>query len=329
MRIDARIGLSSQDLASPLAAYMVPVATAFHEELSIEEVLTILRRRSIEHLIRYFYAVDDAYRITGIVSTRDLLLSDPATKLADIVDETIYTAHETDTLEHGLKILEQHGIQALPIVDDAKHLKGIFELIPEQEFTSKDVFQLIGLTLHLGKLDTTSQEYRYRMPWLLCNIIAGLLCAIIGAYYSPILSKYVVLATFIPLVLSLGESVAMQSMTISMHYLHFGKFQLGRLIKRIVLEWKTTILLGITSAFIVGSLFWLWTDVFHTMLAVSISIFFAMVFSSTVGSLFPVLLHTLSLDPKVASGPVVLMLTDILTTATYLAFSNWLLTTFV
>ncbi len=328
MRIDTGKGLTSQDLASPLATYMVPAATAFYEELSIEEVLIILRKRSIEHLIRYFYAVDDEHRITGIVSTRDLLLSDPSTKLADIVDETIYTAHETDTLEHGLRLLEKHGIQALPIVDDAKHLKGVFELIPEQEFTSKDVFQLIGLSLHLGKLDSTRQEYRYRMPWLLCNIVAGLICATIGAYYSPILSKYVVLATFIPLVLSLGESVAMQSMTLSMHFLHFGKVHVARLIKRIVLEWKTTILLGITSAFIIGSIFWIWANNFHTMLAVSISIFIAMIVSSTLGSLFPIILHTFSLDPKVASGPVVLMLTDILTTSTYLAFSNWLLTTF-
>lgn len=167
------------------------------------------------------------------------------------------------------------------------------------------------------------------MPWLLCNMIAGLVCASVGAVFAPILHQYIVLAMFIPLVLSLGESIAMQSMTLSLQFLYFGKLHWARVLKRIVVEWKTAILLGFSCAFLVGSVFWVWNATFHTMLAVTLSIFFAMIFSSTLGTLFPIILHSASLDPKVAAGPVVLMLTDILTTVTYLAFSNWLLTTFV
>ncbi len=340
MRLDIGKGLSSKDLAASIGSFSVPVATAFHEELTIEEVLVILRKRKIEHIIRYFYSVDDTYTLTGILSTRDLLLADPSTKLSNLVDRNVLYIHEDETVEHGLKLLEKHGVQAIPVVDDKMHLKGLFELVPShhphaqdparliKSITSKDVYQLIGLSLHLGKLDSTSLEYRYRMPWLLCNMLAGLICAAVGALFAPILSKYVVLAMFIPLVLSLGESIAMQSMSLSLQFLYYGKMHWHRLFRRIVVEWKTAILLGATSALLVGSVFWMWNTTFHTMLAVTTSIFFAMIFSSTLGSLFPVVLHSLSLDPKVAAGPVVLMLTDILTTITYLAFSNWLLTHF-
>ncbi len=340
MRLELGKGLSSKDLAAPISSFMVPVATAFHEDLTIEEVLVILRKRTIEHLIRYFYSVDDEHKLTGILSTRDLLLAEPTTKLSQVVERHVLFVHEKETVEHALRLLEKHGVQAIPVVDDNMHLKGLFELVPShhhvaedssrhiKSITSKDVYQLIGLSLHLGKLDSTTLEYRYRMPWLLCNMAAGLICATVGAYFAPILSKYIVLAMFIPLVLSLGESIAMQSMTLSLQFLYYGKMHWHRLFKRIVIEWKTAILLGITCAFLVGSVFWVWNTTFHTMIAVTLSIFFAMIFSSTLGSLFPVILHSLSLDPKVAAGPVVLMLTDILTTVTYLAFSNWLLTTF-
>lgn len=341
MKLDIHKGLTANELASPISTFMVPVATSFHEELTVEEALVTLRKRTIEHLIRYFYSVDDERKLTGIISTRDLLLAEPSTKLLDLVDTNVLKIHESETVEHGLNLLEKHGIQAIPVVDHHGHLKGLFELIPEphldfhdpnrliKSITSKDVYQLIGLSLHLGKLGSTKLEYRYRMPWLLCNIVAGLICATIGALFAPVLSKYVVLAMFIPLVLSLSESIAMQSMTLSLQFLHFGKMRLGRLAKRIVLEWKTAILLGLTCSFIVGSSFWVWNTTVHTMLAITTSIFFAMVFSSTLGSIFPVILHSCNLDPKVAAGPVVLMLTDILTTATYLAFSSWLLSTFV
>lgn len=337
MKLDIHKGLSAKELASPIGSFMVPVATAFHEELTVEEVLVTLRKRTIEHLIRYFYTVDDERKLTGIISTRDLLLADPSTKLGDLVDTHVLKILDSETLEHGLRLLEKHGIQAIPIVDHHGHLKGLFELVPEghaemhdpnrliKSITSKDIYQLIGQSLHHVSFSSPRLEYRYRMPWLLCNILAGLICATIGALFAPVLSKYVVIAMFIPLVLSLGESIAMQSMAITMQLLHFGKIRWRRYVKRIVLEWETAILLGLTSAFIVGSSFWVWNTTVHSMLAVTISIFFAMVFSSTLGSLFPVILHSLNLDPKVAAGPVILMLTDVLTTATYLAFASWLL----
>ncbi len=341
MKIDTSKGLTSKELSSPISDFTVPVGTAFHEELTLEEVFVILRKRSIDHLIRYFYSVDDEHKLTGTISTRDLLLSDPSTKLSEIVEKHPIKVDEKETVEHGIKLLEKHGIQAIPVVDNENHLKGLFEIVPAHHplthdperqvktLTSKDVYQLIGLSLHLGKLDSTRQEYRYRMPWLLCNMIAGLVCASVGAVFAPILHQYIVLAMFIPLVLSLGESIAMQSMTLSLQFLYFGKLHWARVLKRIVVEWKTAILLGFSCAFLVGSVFWVWNATFHTMLAVTLSIFFAMIFSSTLGTLFPIILHSASLDPKVAAGPVVLMLTDILTTVTYLAFSNWLLTTFV
>ncbi|MBS0654886.1 MAG: magnesium transporter [Verrucomicrobia bacterium] len=341
MRLDISKGLSSSELQSPISTFMVKVATAFHEEMTIEEVLAILRKREIPHIIQYFYSVDDEHVLTGILATRDLLMSEPTTKLKAIVDRDVVAIEQNETLLEGIKLLEKQGIQAVPVVDQARHIKGIFEIVPEhkhqnfdpakaiQKVTSKDIYQLIGLSLQLGRVNSTLLEFRYRMPWLFCTMFAGLVCATVAATFKPILSQYVVLAMFIPLVLSLGESVAMQSMSLSLQFLHYGKVHWKPFFRRIAVEWSTALLIGFSCAFLIGSVFWVWNSTFHAMLAVTSSIFMTMIFSTTLGTTMPVILHLLSLDPKVAAGPVVLMLTDIFASLIYLAISNWLLTTFV
>lgn len=337
MRLDIHKGLSQEELHAPIQHHMVPVATSFHEEMTIEELLVILRKRTIPHDIRYFYSVDDDHRLTGTVSTHDLLLADPATKFGEIVDHEVVSIQHTASVEDGLKMLEAHGIQALPVIDSEKHLKGLFELVPHvsdnlresKRYTSKDIFQFIGFSLALGRVNSSILEYRYRMPWLLCNILAGLICASIAAAFAGILTKYVVLAMFIPLILSLGESVSMQSMSLSLQFLHYGKLHYKHLFRRFMVEGKTAVLLGATCAILVGSVFWVWHTTFHAMLAVTFSIFLTMLFSTCFGSLIPIVLHRFSLDPRVASGPLVLMLADVTVTIIYLSLSSWMLTTFV
>jgi magnesium transporter len=341
MHLDISKGLSHAELISPVGNFMKPVSTAFHEEMTIEEVLVILRKRTIEHVLRYFYSVDDDHKVTGVLSTRELLVADPSAKLSNLIDRNVLKINQLEKVEEGLKLMEKYGFQSIPVVDSENHLKGLFEVIPEhfpltydptkliQKVTSKDIYQLIGLSLHLGRLNSTLLEFRYRMPWLFCTLFAGLACATVIALFSDLLSQYIVLAMFLPLVLALGEAVSMQSMTLSLQFLHYEKIHWKKFIPRIVTEWKAAVLLGFSCAFLVGAFFWVWNTTFLAMLSVTLSIFGAMIVSTTLGSLIPLLLHAVSLDPKVASGPIVLMLTDIVAISIYLVLSKWLLTTFI
>lgn len=334
MKLDFLKGLSDEQLSSCVGNYLIPVETSFDHDETVGELLKSLQGKQIAHEARYFYAVDQENRLKGIVATRDILFSTSDVKLSALTNEKVASVNEEAPLKEALRVMAKYKLMALPLVDHEGHLKGIIDISSSvlastsNSRNSKDfadVFQLIGLTVEQGNLTSSTQEFRYRMPWLTCNIAAGLICAGIAAFFYELLEAIVVISMFIPLVLTLAESVSMQSMTLSLQFLHFGVIPWNRVKRRIIVEFKTAALLGITCAACVCLFYIAWFSGYWPMMAIAVSIILSVLASTLFGSLLPVVLHAFSLDPKVASGPVVLMLTDVTATTVYYGFSSWLL----
>ncbi len=161
------------------------------------------------------------------------------------------------------------------------------------------------------------------MPWILCNVFSGVMCAIISRYFEVVLGRYLLLAFFIPLVLTLSESTSMMSMTQSLLFLRRPRFRWATAIPRGLQEWKLMLLIAITCGVLVGGLSLFWGEGILPSLAIGFGILFGVGLSVVFGIGLPVILNRLKLDPKVASGPVVLMIADMLTTAIYLGLATW------
>lgn len=338
MRLDPLKGLTPEQLAAPIANYLEPMGMVFDHKVTVNELLQTIQGTQCSQQGVYFYVIDEAHRLQGVLSKRDLLFSAPHTALKDIAHRNIVYIEETTSLEVALKVLTKHELLALPILDEQHHLTGIFEIssilrdhekdaLKESNGKStRDVFQLIGLSVEQGKITSSIQEFRYRMPWLMCNLIAGVICAVIASSFEGLLHQQMIIATFIPLVLTLGESVAMQSMTLSLQFLQYQDIPWKMVFKRIFIELKTAFLIGVTCAVLMTIVYLFLYTAHWPVLAIGGSIFASMIVVTTFGSLLPIILHALALDPKVASGPVVLMLTDVAVMTIYLGLSNWLLT---
>ncbi len=337
MRVDLNEGLGREPLARHVREFTVPVDTAFPIQNTVQELVDHLHQNKISHQVNYFYAVDDDHKLKGVVSTRSLLFNQADTKLNDILDPDVIVIRDDASLEDALKVLGENQLLALPVVDQHNRLKGLFEVIPKnidysinsnkkiQNQASRDLFQLIGFSIEQSKLKSSWMEYRYRMPWLACNMIGGLACAAIGEYFETALSTFVILAIFIPLILTLGEAVSMQSMTLSLQFLSQPPIRWRRILKRLFIEVKTSSLIAITSALAISAAYLLLNIDTTPLVAIAASIFISMIASATFGTLFPVALHVLALDPRVAAGPAVLMCTDIVVTTIYLGLATWLL----
>jgi magnesium transporter len=154
-------------------------------------------------------------------------------------------------------------------------------------------------------------------------MIGGVLCAIISRYYALVLGKILILAMFIPLVLTLSESSSMQSVIQSIHYLRGDKKGIRFALFRAFKEWMVVALIAATSGFFVGMISLLWQSGALPSFAIGLGIFISIIVSCTFGIWLPVFLHKIRLDPKVASGPIVLTLADVLTTAIYLSLATW------
>jgi len=324
--------MSQKNLQNKVGDFILPVSAIIRVDFTIGEALNAIRKQKITEKIFYFYVIDQEKHLKGVVSTRSLLLSPHEKKIHEILEDRIVSISASHTLKEAMEMLTEHRLLALPVVDEQNCLLGIVDIqlyldeaidVAKARRSSTDVFQVLGLSLEEGRAKSYWQIYKIRMPWIFCNMIGGIACAVISRVFEVVLLEVILLAMFIPLVLTLSESISMQSMSYSLQILHRPKISLKRIFYRIVSEWKMVFFLGITCGLIVGSLSLLWGDGWHPAVAIASGIIISVTITGTLGAAIPLILHAQKLDPKVAAGPVVLMFEDVITTAIYLGLATW------
>lgn len=314
------------DLSKEVKEYLSTVDTILFLDDTIEQGLFKLRQKKTIDNTVYFYVVDGSYNLVGVVPSRKLLLTEPTMLISDIMHKDLVQIKENDSLGKALELFEKHQLLALPVVNDHGRLVGSINVksyVDEKTYLQKDLFQALGYTLEESKKKTLWGHYLTRMPWLFCNMFSGIICAIISRIHQEVLSEFLLFAFFIPLVLTLSESVSMQSMTQSLHFLKSPRLSWFTSFKKILSETRIVILIAISSGIIIGLVSLLWKDGPLPSLTIGIGITLSVIASSLFGISMPLLFHRLRLDPKIASGPVVLMVADILTTLFYLSLASW------
>ena len=203
---------------------------------TVGEALQRLQNSRVEGRIIYFYVVDAEDRLQGVIPTRRLLLNPPQTPLADIMVRQVIALPATATLSDACEFFILHRLLALPVVDPQRRILGVLDvelyteeisdLVRQEE--NENIFQLVGVRLAEGPRASVAAAFRGRFPWLLCNIAAGLACAAVAAMFRHVLNEVIVLAMFIPVVLSLAESVSIQSLTLALQAHQPGRFSAAR-----------------------------------------------------------------------------------------------------
>jgi len=300
---------------------------------TVGESLSELRSRTIGEKIVYFYVNDLNGRLVGVVPTRRLLMSDPATRIEAIMVGHVVAVPSSATVLTACELLARHRLLALPVVDGDGKMLGVVDITMFTEelsdvaerHASEDAFQLIGIKIQSARERSPWIGFRYRFPWLLCNIIGGISCAFLVGHYEAFLDSVIVLALFIPLVLALAESVSIQSTTITLQSLHHGRTSLARLGRALRREFFIAGLLGLGCGGLVGLIAWAWRGQPAVSYAVGASIALSMVTACLLGVALPMGVRALRGDPRIASGPVVLAVADIATLALYFSLAAWML----
>jgi len=189
----------------------------------------------------------------------------------------------------------------------------------------EDVFEAIGF--HVAQVRDASplRAFRFRFPWLLATIGSGTICALLAGRFEVTLAQSLVLAFFLTLALGLGESVSIQSMTVTIQALRAMRPTLSWYVRAFRREVGTALLLGAASGTLVGLIVWLWRGNALAAASIGTSVLLAMGAACLLGLSVPAVLHALKLDPKIAAGPVTLAFTDIFTLLFYFGLAAWLL----
>ena len=201
------------------------------------------------------------------------------------------------------------------------------ENIPDilERENSEAVFETIGFRIYQIKGASAFQAFRYRFPWLIATITSGVLCALMSSRFENVLASSLILSFFLTLVLGLGESVSMQSMTVTIQALRVQHPTFKWFSREIIKEFGTAILLGLASGAAVAVSVLIWKQNIKAALVIGGSLVFTLTAACLIGLAIPTTLHALKLDPKVSAGPLTLGIADIITILTYLTFASVIL----
>lgn len=317
----------------PITRHMSRDFTTLEADFSVGEALGCLRRQNLGGKIVYFYVLDKAGKLVGVVPTRRLLMSELSTRVAEIMVPDVVTIPDCASVLEAGELFVDHRFLALPVVDEDGHVLGIVDVTLftdevanlAQQQSAERAFQLIGVHVAIGRTAPLWGRFKDRFPWLLCNIGGGLICAFLAGWFEHVLDAVILLALFVPVVLALGESVSIQSMTLTLQSLHGRRIAWRRLLRSLRRELATALLLGIASGTLIGGVAWIWRGEGLAALAIMVSITLAMMTACMLGVLVPTVVHAMRFDPKFAAGPAVLAMTDIATLLFYFGLASYLL----
>ena len=290
-----------------------------HESITAGDAIKTLQDQEDAEMVFYLYITDDDDRLVGVISLRILTTTPSTTTLKDIMIKNVHTIRPETDQEEVARIVAQYNFLAVPVVDSESHLLGIVtvddvvDVIREE--ATEDFLQMAGA----GKdreilLKSSWESAKTRLPWLFASWIGGVIAAYLIGVFEGMLENIIALAAFIPVILGMGGNIATQSSTIIVRGMATGRVNIGGEIKLILKEMKVGIILGALYGVLLGVFAkYIFADS-HTNLGivVGLSICVSMLVAATVGTVIPLLLRKLDIDPAVATGPFVTTSIDIL-----------------
>lgn len=321
------------DLSAPVSSLMRTDFPAVAHHATIGEALAHIRQVGVGERLVYFYVTGPEGRLMGVIPTRRLLTASVEDKVEAHMIQNVAVLRPQESLLEASEVFAKRKFLALPVIDEARRLVGvvdvgllsdkIFDLAEREQL--EDLFETIGFNVAQVKEASPVRAFRFRFPWLLATITSGTLCAVLTSVFELTLEKSIVLAFFMTLILGLGESVSIQSMTVAIQALRSTKPTLRWYLGALRREAFTALLLGVGCGLIVALIVWLWRGEGLVAVSIGSSIALALVTACVIGLSVPASLHALRLDPKIAAGPITLALTDIFTLLFYFGLAWWLL----
>jgi len=271
--------------------------------------------------------------LVGVVPTRRLLMAPLEQPLSELMIRNVIAIPHTATVMDACEFFVLHKFFAFPLVDEKRRVVGlvdvslfteeVFDIAEREQMT--EVFETLGF--HVSQVRDASpwRAFRIRFPWLLTTIVSGTFCAFLAGAYHLTLEKSLVIAFFLTLILGLGESVSIQSMTVTIQALRTSKPTLRWYLHSLWREIFTALLLGSACGLVVGLVVLVWQQTPMPAVVIGASVTFCLLTACVAGLSVPALLHALKLDPKIAAVPLTLAIADIFTLLFYFNLAKFLL----
>lgn len=294
------------------------------ESMTVADAFQTIRRTGIDKETIYSCYVTDQNRyLKGIVSAKDLLLSESDALISEIMDDDVISVFTTDDKEEVAQKFQLYDLLAMPVVDHENRLVGIITVddaidVMEQEAT-EDIEMMAAITptdkpyLKTGVLET----WWKRIPWLLLLMISATFTSIIINHFDTALAT-LGLAAFMPMLMDTGGNAGSQASVTIIRGLSIGEIEMRDILRIIWKEFRVALLCGITmAAATFGKIMLIDRPGMATALVVSLTLVATIITAKLVGCTLPVLAKRIGFDPAVMASPFITTIVDALSLMIY------------
>lgn len=287
--------------------------------------------------ISTIYVVDSEEHFYGAIDLKDLIVARQYTKLESLISTSFPYVYAKESISDCIEDLKEYSEDSIPVLDNDKTLLGVITAqdiveVVDEEF-GEDYAKLAGLTEEEDLQEPLSASIKKRLPWLIILLFLGLAVSTVVGLFESVISQLTLIVSFQSLILGMAGNVGTQSLAVTIRVLVDESVDAAQKWKLVLKE----IRIGCVNGFLVGTLAFICVGSYILLgrgksgffsFAVSgcigLAMWVAMIISSMMGTLIPLFLHKVGVDPAVASGPLISTINDLVAVVTYYGLS-WIL----
>jgi len=283
-------------------------------------VATCIRemRKQAEDLdeIYYIYVVNNENVLLGILSLKALLLASASTKVRDIYDAEVRAVQTNTDSEEVARIMEKYDLIVLPVTDSIGRLMGritiddVVDVIRDE--AEKDYQMASGISADVETTDSPARLSRARLPWLIIGLLGGIIVAAVIGRFEEDIKINPEMAFFVPLIAAMAGNVGIQSSAIIVQGIASNSLGLESTSRKLFKELLVALMNGLILAGILFAYNFFVSKNLALTFTVSSSLFVVIIFAALFGTLIPLFLNRVKVDPALATGPFITTMNDIM-----------------
>ncbi|SDY11695.1 magnesium transporter [Lachnobacterium bovis] len=299
--------------------------------LSIKEAMTSIIKQAKSHdNISNIFVLDENGVYYGTISLNELIIARENDELLDIISTSYPYVYSDEKIDDCIENLKDYSEKSIPVLSDENKVLGVItaqdliEVVDDE--MGEDYAKLAGLTAEEDLKEPIFESVRKRLPWLVLLLGLGLVVSSVVGLFEAVVSQLTMIICFQSLILDMSGNVGTQSLAVTIRVLMdaqlTGKKQLSLILKEMKVGLLNGLLLGSLSFVGIGLYIALFkhspaVTAFSISACIGTALLLAMVISSLVGTIIPIVFKKIGVDPAVASGPLITTVNDLVAVVTY------------
>jgi len=298
------------------------------QHYTVSEVVQKLKAFvSIAETINYLYVIDQERRLAGVVSYRSLILADPDETIVDIMNGRVLSVPVDADQEEVAQLIQKYDLVAIPVVESDGTLVGIITVDDILDVIVREADEDIRKMNATGgkSIDFNTKAViaaARRLPWLILLLFIGLISGTIISVFEETLEQVVALAFFMPMIAGMTGNTGTQSLAVIIRGLATKELSRPVVVRLLARELKVGMMIGVICGIFIAVIAFIWQGNLYLGLVVGSSLIATLIVGTMAGTVIPLILFKLRVDPAVASGPLITTINDILSLIIYFGIAT-------